>query len=80
MSGMSCEKEAGTVGHSDSIEIIEAGARFLDSALHNGDDAREVRARGDLGHHSAKNLVDVLRENDERLLRDVVTLTFENRG
>jgi len=68
------------VGDSDGIEIIETGARFLDRPLHNWHDAREMGARRDLRHHAAKNPVDVLGQNDQRPLRDVVSLAFENRG
>ena len=63
--------EAGRVRHGDRIDGVAAGVG--DRALDDGHDRREVRARRDLGHDAAKDPMHVLRQDDERLERDVVT-------
>ena len=62
--------EAWRVRHRDGVD--RSAARVGDRAFDDGHDRREMRARRDLGHDAAEDPMHVLRENDQRVERDVV--------
>ena len=57
--------ESRRVGDGDSVQIIESRPGFFDCPLDHRHNAGEMRARSDLGNHSSKHPMNVLRENDE---------------
>src|SRR6266566_401418 len=70
--------QSGGVGDGDRVETFEARARFFDRALDYRHDAREVGARRDLGHDAAKDAMDILRQDHQRLLGDIVAGSLEH--
>src|SRR6267378_7095683 len=75
-----CADQPRRICYGDGAEIIELDSRLFDRALDHWNDAGEMRARCDLRNDSAEHAVDVLGQNHERFLRDLITLTLENRS
>ena len=66
--------EPGTLGHRDSLDLVERSVRRGERVAHDGRDELEVPARRDLRHDSAEAGVEIgLRRHDRRQHASVVS-------
>jgi hypothetical protein len=70
--------QSGRIRYGDCIDVIERRLSVIQRAVDNGDDARQMRARSNLGNDTAENAMDVLRQDDKRSTLDVIARSLEN--
>src|SRR5688500_1621915 len=75
-----CANQSWSRGHRNRVDIADIEGGITQSLVDYGNDARQVCTRGDFRNDPAKNLVNILRQNDQRSKVYFVASSVEHRS